>query len=161
MTDGRVRPYKLTIRLNNRTHAELAQRARAAGVPASTLAHDLLVHGLDHPTGLGHELLRRIEGLHALVTKALAGDPVKDDLGARIDRVYTAVARTHKVLEEVHPEALVERLRPWLVRAVVFLDGLANLSLPDNAQYGRFHQKVDTTTREILAKLKNETPAQR
>jgi hypothetical protein len=159
MTYGPIRPCKLTIRLDDRTHADLTQRARAAGVPASTLAHDLVVHGLDHPTGLGPEFLQQVQELHALVTKALAGDPGKDDLGARIDRVYAAVARTHKALEEADQETVVERLRPWLVRSVVFLDGLANLSLPDTDQYRQFHKKVEATTRQILAKLTEESDA--
>ena len=45
--------------------------------------------------------------------------------------------------------------------SVVFLDGLANLSLPDTAQYRRFHEKVEDTTRQILTKLKEETDAER
>ncbi|MDW7711836.1 MAG: hypothetical protein SCH98_15330 [Deferrisomatales bacterium] len=159
MTHGTVRPCKLTIRLDDRAHSELAQRARAAGVPVSTLAHDLVVHGLDHPNGLDPKFLQQVQDLHVLVTKALAGDPAKDDLGARIDRVYAAVARTHKALEEADQETVVERLRPWLVRSVVFLDGLANLSLPDTAQYRRFHEKVEATTRQILAKLTEEGDA--
>jgi hypothetical protein len=161
MTHGSVRACKLTIRLDDRTHAELAQRARSAGVPVSTLAHDLVVHGLDHPIGLGPEFFRQIQDLQALVTKALAGDPDKDDLGARIDRVYTAVARIHRALEDLDHGIVVERLQPWLVRAVVFLDGLANLSLPDTAQYRRFHEKVEATTRQILTKLTEESDAKR
>ena len=160
MTHDPVRPCKLTIRLDDKAHAELAQRARAAGVPVSTLAHDLVVHGLDHPVGLGPELFRQIEDLHALVVAALA-DPQKDNLKARIDRVHASVAHTRRALEQMDQRVLLQRLYPWLVRTVVFLDGLSNLSLPDDDQYRQFHQKVDTTTRQILTKLKEETDAKR
>ncbi|MDF1556337.1 MAG: hypothetical protein P1P84_24940 [Deferrisomatales bacterium] len=161
MTKDAARHHQVNFRMNNKTRAKLTERARVAGVSVSTMTHDLVVHGLDHPAGLGPELFRRIEDLHALVKEALAAYPQRDDLGARIDRVYAAVARTHKAMEQADQGAAVEQLRPWLVRAVVFLDGLSNLSLPDDDQYRQFHQKVDTTTRQILAKLKEEPDAKR
>ena len=155
---------KLTFRVDDDVHAELLRRARSSGTSPAIVARQLLgEHLLQASTewpALLHEMRSCLEVLR-VAAEALAGNPGKDDLGARIDRVYAAVARTHKALEEADQESVVERLRPWLVRSVVFLDGLANLSLPDTDQYRQFHKKVEATTRQILAKLTEESDAQR
>jgi len=155
---------KLTFRVHDDIHAELLRRARAAGTSPAIVARQLLGEYLLQTSTQWVTLLQDMNGsLEALrgAVDRLAGDSGRDDLGARIDRVYAAVARTHKAIEEADQGTVVERLTPWLVRAVVFLDGLANLSLPDTDQYRQFHKKVEATTHQILAKLTEKNEAQR
>ncbi|MDF1554449.1 MAG: hypothetical protein P1P84_15365 [Deferrisomatales bacterium] len=161
MTQDSVRHHQLNLRLDDRTHGQLTRRAQAAGLPVSTLAHDLVVHGLDHPVGLGPELFRRIEAIHGFTSEAARHLESVAVLPEKVEAVHAWTVGSRRSLEAADSRKLLRRLYPWIVRTVVYLNGLADISLPDNSEYERFQKKADQTTRDLLDEVLGALDAER
>jgi hypothetical protein len=151
----------VTFRLDDGAHGELARRAELAGVSANTFARNLVLEGLRDGAGFPPELRDRVEALCGFVAEAAGPLEAVAVLPEKVDAVHAWTVGSRRSLEAADYRKVLRRLYPWVVRAIVYLDGLTSLSLPDNAEYQRFQQKVEKTTRDLLDEVLEALDAER
>lgn len=158
--DGQLR-RNVTFRLDDGAHGELSRRAGLAGLSANAFARDLVLEGLRNPVGFPPEVRDRIEAAHGFAVEALRHLETVSSLPEKVDAVHAWTVGSRRALEAADYRQLLRRLFPWVVRTVVYLDGLANVALPDGAEHNRFQKKVEQATRALLDDILEDLDAER
>ena len=151
----------MIFRLEEGAHGELSRRAGLAGASANTFARELVLEGLRNQAGLPPELRDRIEALHGFALEALRYLESVAPLPEKVDAVHAWTVASRGALEAADYREVLRRLFPWVVRTVVYLDGLANVALPDGAEHDRFQRKVEQATRHLLDDILEDLDAER
>jgi hypothetical protein len=149
------------FRLEEGAHGELSRRAGLAGLSANAFARGLVLEGLRNSAGFPPELRDRIEAVHGFALEALRHLESVAPLPEKVDAVHAWTVGSRRALEAADYRELLRRLFPWVVRTVVYLDGLANVALPDGAEHDRFQKKVEQAIRSLLDDILEDLDAER